>query len=93
MVCHHNIILASRNVRAVLVCLELSDRGTSTHVDQLCPKLHWLLKHQKDPQSLEWAAAGMPFYYSVIWPHASRQQVVPVVEQLVIFAAVSHPDV
>ncbi len=91
MVCHHNIILASRNVCrwreeqtvnnkvpalyfysahyldvmlwstwAVLVCLELSDRRTSTHGDQLCPNLHWLLKHQKDPQSFERAAAGMP---------------------------------
>lgn len=108
MVCHHNIILASRNVYrwreeqtvtdksssvifftvhiiwtsfcgvctwAVLVCLELSDRGTSTHGDQLCPKLHWLLKHQKDPQSLEWAAAGMPDRREEIYRPTLKQQV------------------
>lgn len=60
---------------AVLVCLELSDRGTSTHGDQLCPKLHWLLKHQKDPQSLEWAAAGMPDRREEIYRPTLKQQV------------------
>lgn len=35
----------------------------------------------------------LPFYDGVIRPHTSRQQVVPVVEQLVVFAAVSHPHV
>ena len=34
-----------------------------------------------------------PFHNLFIRAHASGQQVVPVVQQLVIFAAVSHPDV
>lgn len=34
-----------------------------------------------------------PFDDGVVWPHAGGQQVVPVVQQLVVFAAVSHPEV
>lgn len=35
----------------------------------------------------------LPFNDGVVGPHAGRQQVVPVVEQLVVLAAVTHPDV
>lgn len=44
----------------LFVCLEVSYRWCSAHGDELRPKLCWLLKHQKDPQSLERAAAMMP---------------------------------
>lgn len=52
---------------AVFVRLEVSDRRTSSHGDQLSPQLHWLLKHQKDSQSLERAAAGMPDWKQKIY--------------------------
>ena len=32
-----------------------------------------------------------PFHHGVVRPHAGGQQVVPVVQQLVLFAAVSYP--
>lgn len=43
--------------------------------------------------SIQCVAVISPFYYGFIRPDASRQQVVPVVEQLVVFAAVSNPQV
>lgn len=42
------------------VGLEVSYRWSSTHGDELGPKLGWFLKNQKDPQSLEWGAAWVP---------------------------------
>lgn len=119
------------------VGLEVSDGWSSAHGDELGPKLRRFLKNQKDPQSLERAAARvpgerqmslflmifhhltgflkkkiisnqrwssenitrdfintiLPFYNGIIGPNASGQQVVPVVEQLIVFAAVSNPQV
>lgn len=45
---------------AVLLGLEVSDRQTSTQGDQLCPKLHWLLKQEEDTHGFERTAAGVP---------------------------------
>lgn len=45
------------------------------------------------PKSSGQADVLSPFYDGVVGAHASGQQVVPVVEQLVVFAAVSHPQV